>query len=77
MFPSSTHGSIAERRLSADEIMALEDLYPAGRAPVVDGPGPAPSGGCAVAPPAPPAAGSLALLAGGLIVSAARRRTRP
>ena len=48
MYPSATPGSIGERTLSADEVLALHDLYPAGRAPVVEGAAPA-SGGCVVA----------------------------
>jgi hypothetical protein len=49
MYPSADNGSIAERTLSSDEILALHDLYPAGHAPVVQGDSPASSGGCAVA----------------------------
>jgi hypothetical protein len=50
MFPSSAPGNIGERRLSPDEVMALQDLYPVGRAPVVEGPAPAAAvGGCSLA----------------------------
>jgi hypothetical protein len=48
MFPSATRGSIGERTLSPDEVLALHDLYPAGKAPVVEGAPPPDSGGCAV-----------------------------
>jgi hypothetical protein len=49
MFPSATRGSITERTLSPDEVLALHDLYPAGKAPVVEGPTGSSGGGCAVA----------------------------
>jgi hypothetical protein len=51
MYPTADPGNIGERTLSSDEVTALRDLYPAGRAPKVDGPvppGPA-GGGCSVA----------------------------
>ena len=81
MYPSTAHGSIGERKLSPDEVMALQDLYPAGRAPVVEGPGQPPSsGGCSVAAGSPDSHRSsqaAALLAGGLALAMARRRARP
>jgi hypothetical protein len=49
MFPSAARGSFSERTLSPDEVLALHDLYPAGQAPVVEGPPMAAAGGCAVA----------------------------
>jgi hypothetical protein len=76
MFPSSNTGDIAERTLSPDEVLALHDLYPVGRAPVVETT-PAPPGGCAVAGEgggATPVAGALILGAGLLL--AARRSAR-
>ena len=36
MYPSAMRGSIDERTLSPDEFLALHDLYPAGRAPIVE-----------------------------------------
>ena len=48
MYPSATPGEIQERLLSDDELLALHDLYPAGRAPVVEGAGSSQGGGCAV-----------------------------
>jgi hypothetical protein len=79
MFPTAAPGNIGERSLSADEVMALQDLYPKGRAPVVEGQGPAPAGGCSVAPRAPSLDGAAALVVIGLASAidarrAARRR---
>ena len=78
MYPSAKRGSISERTLSPDEVLALHDLYPAGQAPVVDGATAAPSsGGCAVAgEPDAPSGGLLALavVAG---VGLTRRSARP
>ncbi|HEX4403730.1 MAG TPA: hypothetical protein VH560_02810, partial [Polyangia bacterium] len=49
MYPTAAPGNIGERSLSPDEKMALQDLYPAGRAPVVEGPTtPAAAGGCSI-----------------------------
>jgi hypothetical protein len=49
MFPSAARGSISERTLSPDEILALHDLYPVGRTPVVEGPPEqGGGGGCAI-----------------------------
>jgi hypothetical protein len=69
MYPSSLPGLINERALSDDELLALHDLYPAGRAPVVEGA----SGGCAVAEihDATSPGGALALAC---LVALARRR---
>jgi hypothetical protein len=72
MFPSSQSGSISARELSADEIRALHDLYPARPAPVAalgtrDG-------GCRFAP-APAHAGPTALLA--LVIGAGTVARRP
>jgi MYXO-CTERM domain-containing protein len=62
MYPSAKRGSIGERTLSPDEVLALHDLYPSGQAPVVDGAPASLSGGCAVAgEPAAPSGGGLAL----------------
>jgi hypothetical protein len=47
MFPSATPGEIQERLLSDDELLALHDLYPVGRAPIVEGASP-PDSGCAL-----------------------------
>jgi hypothetical protein len=78
MFPTAAPGNIGERSLSPDEVMALQDLYPAGRAPVVEGPAPAAAaGGCSVADPlrsASSARGGVALLLMGLSIVVARRR---
>jgi MYXO-CTERM domain-containing protein len=71
MYPSATHGSIGERTLSPDEVLALHDLYPAGRAPIVEV-APAASGGCAVGGGGASPSGGLALLLVALI--GARRR---
>ena len=74
MYPSSTPGNIGERTLSPDEILALHDLYPAGKAPVVEGPADdASSGGCAVAGGAVAPSGA-ALAAVALLMARARRR---
>jgi hypothetical protein len=70
MYPSSLPGLINERTLSADEILALHDLYPAGRAPIVEG-GSGSSGGCAIAD-GPSGGGALAVTC--LAVALARRR---
>jgi hypothetical protein len=76
MYPSSSTGTIGERKLSPDEVMALQDLYPAGRSPVVEEP-PPPQGGCAVAPrkpETPPSPAGGALMALGIVIAGARRR---
>jgi MYXO-CTERM domain-containing protein len=76
MFPSATRGSIGERTLSADEELALHDLYPAGRAPVVETT-PAP-GGCAVGGAAGPSGGALGIvLVAAALLSSRRRRILP
>jgi hypothetical protein len=79
MYPSATRGSIGERTLSADELLALHDLYPAGQAPVVQGPPEqTSSGGCAVAGGSSGAAGAtLAAGAGALALARRRRRFAP
>jgi hypothetical protein len=69
MYPSSLPGLINERTLSDDERLALRDLYPAGRAPVVEGTGG--SGGCAVGDGS---ARGRALAVACLAVALARRR---
>jgi MYXO-CTERM domain-containing protein len=74
MYPSSLPGLINERTLSDDERLALHDLYPAGRAPVVEGPSDS-SGGCAVAGDKT-SLGALALLGLGLALARRRRATR-
>jgi hypothetical protein len=72
MYPSSLPGLINERNLSDDERLALHDLYPAGRAPVVEGASGG-SGGCALAGDGTSLGGvALALLG----VALARRRRR-
>jgi hypothetical protein len=72
MFPSATAGSISERDLSADEVKALHDLYPAHADPPPEGAGLADrGGGCRVAGRDP---GALAGLAMAALVFAARRR---
>jgi hypothetical protein len=73
MFPSARTGSIGARTLSPDEVLALHDLYPAGQAPVVDGPPEASAGGCAVAGEAGAPSGA-ALSAVALLMARARRR---
>jgi len=78
MYPSATPGEISERSLSADEMLALTDLYPAGSAPVVEGDSPAgPStGGCEVGGPVGDVrwgAGAIAFLA---VMTALARRWR-
>jgi hypothetical protein len=75
MFPSSQSGSIAARQLSADEIHALHDLYPARPVPVASlG---TRDGGCRVGS-RPEDAGPAALVLGALAVlaSSGRRRRR-
>jgi hypothetical protein len=78
MYPSANHGSISERTLSPDEVLALHDIYPAGRAPVVEGAPAAAAGGCAVAGTSGPTRGAGAVLGLALALPAlfARRRTR-
>jgi hypothetical protein len=71
MYPSATRGSIGERTLSPDEVLAMHDLYPAGRAPMVET-APA-SGGCDVGGGSSRGALASTLLAAA-IVSARRRR---
>jgi hypothetical protein len=73
MFPSADRGKIGERTLSADEILALHELYPVGQAPTVDGED---SGGCAVAgasAPTPAACFAVACFAVALPVAGRRR----
>ncbi len=54
MFPAAAPGNIGERSLSADELLALQDLYPAGRAPIVEGENPGnDEGGCTIGGPLP------------------------
>ncbi len=74
MYPSSLPGLINERKLSDDELLALHDLYPAGRAPVVES---AP-GGCAIAEvdDATSHGGALALACLGVALARRRRATR-
>jgi hypothetical protein len=78
MFPTAAPGNIGERTLSPDEVMALQDLYPAGRAPVVEGPGPAAAaGGCSLADPSQRDSsprGGVALFLMGLSIVLTRRR---
>jgi hypothetical protein len=71
MYPSATPGEISERLLSDDELLALHDLYPAGRSPVVEGAAAPSAGGCSVAGGSPSCATGLAIIAVALI---ARRR---
>ncbi|HVU52479.1 MAG TPA: hypothetical protein VHL80_17415 [Polyangia bacterium] len=74
MYPSATRGNIDERSLSPDEVLALHDLYPAGRAPIVETA--SSSGGCdlgGAGTPSGSGAFAAALLAGA-ILSARRRR---
>jgi hypothetical protein len=78
MFPTAAPGNIGERSLSPDEVTALQDLYPAGRAPVVEGPAPAAAaGGCSVGVPLQRGSsprGGVALLLMGLSIVLTRRR---
>ncbi len=78
MFPTAAPGNIGERSLSQDEVMALQDLCPAGRAPVVEGPAPAAAaGGCSLADPIQRGSsplGGVALFLMGLSIVVARRR---
>jgi hypothetical protein len=74
MYPSSLPGLINERTLSDDERLALHDLYPAGRAPVVEGA--TGSGGCAVAEADDATSRGGVLALGCLGVALARRRQR-
>ena len=78
MFPTAAPGNIGERSLSPDELTALQDLYPAGRAPVVEGPGPAAAaGGCSLADPSQrdwSPRGAVALFLMGLSIVLTRRR---
>ncbi|HEX4405413.1 MAG TPA: matrixin family metalloprotease [Polyangia bacterium] len=71
MYPSSLPGLINERALSDDERLALHDLYPAGRAPVVEI---GSSDGCAIAGTGTTSRGGVALV--GLAFALARRRRR-
>jgi MYXO-CTERM domain-containing protein len=71
MFPSADRGRISERTLSADEILALHDLYPVGRDPIVEGQEP---GGCAVAGGGPAAPAPAAFFGLGLVLVCRRRR---
>jgi len=75
MFPSATPGEIQERVLSDDELLALHDLYPVGRAPMVEGASPPTSGGCALGG-APLADGSGAAIGLAAVLVARRRRCR-
>jgi hypothetical protein len=73
MYPSATRGSIGERTLSPDEFLAMHDLYPAGRAPIVES-APA-TGGCDVGGGARSGGGALgSSLIAAAIVLARRRR---
>jgi hypothetical protein len=75
MYPSARPGSISERSLSPDELLALHDLYPAGRTPVVEGPPTSSGGGCALGGgPGAPSGGGLALAA--LLLARGRSRAR-
>ena len=74
MYPSSLPGLIGERKLSSDELLALHDLYPAGRAPVVEGES-AMSGGCALAG-APTTGHEVLVVLAGLLAALRRRRAR-
>ena len=77
MYPTAAPGNIGERSLSPDEVMALQDLYPAGRAPVVEGPAPAAAaGGCSIAEARRESfwPGAVALLFAGVSIVLARRR---
>jgi hypothetical protein len=74
MYPSATRGSIGERTLSPDEVLAVHDLYPAGHAPIVETA--ASSGGCDVggARGSRPAGALASALLTVVILSARRRR---
>ena len=72
MYPSATRGSIGERTLSPDEVLAMHDLYPAGRAPIVET-APA-TGGCDVGGGSRPGGALAATLLAAAIVFARRRR---
>ncbi len=79
MYPTAAPGNIGERSLSSDEVMALRDLYPAGRTPVVEGPPtPAAAGDCSLADAGrrdtSPLGAAPLLLMGASIVVARRRR---
>jgi hypothetical protein len=76
MFPSATRGAIGERTLSPDEVLALHDLYPAGQAPMVQGPAASSGGGgCAVAGArTAPGAAAVPVLAAAALLLARRRR---
>jgi hypothetical protein len=76
MYPSAARGSIGERTLSDDEKLALHDLYPAGRTPIVET-APA-SGGCDLGGAGTRPGGALAsALLGAAILSTRRRRMLP
>jgi MYXO-CTERM domain-containing protein len=77
MYPSATPGETHERLLSDDELLALHDLYPAGRSPVVEGGSTSSTGGCSVAAGAPSWAGALALIAGAMIARRRRKSAGP
>jgi hypothetical protein len=74
MYPSATPGEIQERLLSDDELLALHDLYPAGRAPVVEGPRSSGSGGCAVGGAAVGGTPSAAIFIAVVLLGRRRRR---
>jgi MYXO-CTERM domain-containing protein len=75
MYPSATPGETGERVLSDDELLALHDLYPAGRAPIVEGASPPPSSGCAVGGPHHGGAGAALGVAAALLARRRRRST--
>jgi len=78
MYPSSSPGSISERVLSPDEVLALHDLYPARAAPGPTDPMLSGRGGCGFADARSDTWGTLlataAMLACGAIRTRARRR---
>jgi MYXO-CTERM domain-containing protein len=74
MYPTAKPGSIGERTLSPDEMMALRDLYPAGRAPIVEGRTSVTSVGCSVASEPGRGAGAPAVLTGAMLAWVRRRR---
>jgi MYXO-CTERM domain-containing protein len=72
MFPSSEPGSIAERDLSADEVQALHDLYPA--RPIPRAALGSRDGGCRVGPSRDAGDGGIALLVAAIALARRRRR---
>jgi hypothetical protein len=75
MYPSSSPGSISERALSSDEVLALHDLYPARAAPGATNPMLSGRGGCAVADRRSGTWGAAFLMAA-LLARARRREPR-